>query len=383
MRVNRGGQLAPDQVVGRDRLIADLWSDLDQTSIVLTAERRMGKTSVVKKMHRESPGPLTFFQDLERVHNALEFVEEVLNQVRGHLTRRQRALQRFHDVLKAVGGAEVGGVLTIPEGSRPHWKALLVSLVEDLMTQQAGPVVFFWDEFPQMLHNIAKEEPQDAMEILDSLRSLRQQHEQLRMVLTGSIGLHTVLASLQRQGHRNAAKNDMLSVTLPPLDVEDAVALARALLEGEAIRTDDPDVVAREVAAEVGNIPFYIHQVVGGMRTRAVKCGTARTIVDEGLRAPHDPWELRHYLTRIDLDYEDDDQVYALAILDVLSLSDVPLRLPELMARIKVQPGVTEDERVRELLGFLQQDHYIVRTPDGYSFRTPLIARWWRFYRHE
>jgi hypothetical protein len=119
------------------------------------------------------------------------------------------------------------------------------------------------------------------------------------------------------------------------------------------------------------------------MRTRAVQSGTARVIVDEGLRAPQDPWELRHYLTRIDHDYEHEDRAYALAILDALALSSVPLRLPEVLSRIKVQPGVTDDEQARALLGLLQQDHYIVRTPDGYSFRTPLIARWWRFYRHE
>jgi hypothetical protein len=76
-------------------------------------------------------------------------------------------------------------VLTLPEGSHPQWKRLLVSVVEDLMEQQSGAVVFFWDEFPQMLHNIAKESPEDAMEILNTLRSLRQHHERLRMVLTG------------------------------------------------------------------------------------------------------------------------------------------------------------------------------------------------------
>lgn len=383
MRVNRGGQLAPDQVFGRDGLIADLWGELEQTSIVLTAERRMGKTCVVKKMHKESPGPLTFFQDLERVHTALEFVEEVLGQVRGHLSKRRRTLQRFSEILNAVGGAEVGGVLTLPEGSRPQWKALLVSLVDDLMSEQPALVVFFWDEFPQMLHNIAKEAPRDAMEILDALRSLRQHHERLRMILTGSIGLHTVLASLQRQGHRNAAKNDMLSVTLPPLAVEDATALARALLDGEAVRAGDLDVVAHEVAEAVGCIPFYIHQVVGSMRGKVAQSGTARAIVGEGLRHPQDPWGLRHYRTRLDHDYGDEDRAYALALLDALSLCDAPLRFPELMMRVKAQPGITDDEKARDVLGFLQQDHYVVRSPDGYSFRTPLIARWWRFYRHE
>jgi hypothetical protein len=105
--------------------------------------------------------------------------------------------------------------------------------------------------------------------------------------------------------------------------------------------------------------------------------------VDEGLRHPHDPWELKHYRARLDHDYEAGDKAYALAILDALSLSEVPLRFPELMARVKVQPGVTDDEQARGVLDFLQQDHYIVKAPDGYAFRTPLIARWWRIYRHD
>lgn len=383
MKVNRGGQLAPNEVVGRDRLIAELWRELDQTSVVLTAERRMGKTCVVKKMHSQSPGVLTFFQDLERVHAALEFVEEVLGEVRGHLSKGERVLRRFQDLFRALGGMEVGGVLTLPEGAEKQWKSLLVSVIDDLMEQHPGQVVFFWDEFPQMLHNLAKDAPEDAMEILDTLRSLRQHHDRLRMLLTGSIGLHTVLASLQRQGYRNAPKNDMVSVTLPPLDPADAVALARDLLAGEAVRAEDPDTVAGEVAEEVGNIPFYIHQVVGGMRGRAVQSGTARTIVEEGLRAPHDPWELRHYRTRLDHDYEPEDRTYALAILDALCLSETPLRFPELMARVKVQPGITSDEKARDVLDFLQQDHYVVRSADGYAFRTTLIARWWRSFRHE
>jgi hypothetical protein len=109
MRVNRGGQLAPDEVVGRDQVIADLWLDLEQTSVVLTAERRMGKTSVVKKMHREPRGALTFFQDLERVHSALEFVQEVLDEVREHLSKGQRILRRFQDALRAMGALRSQG----------------------------------------------------------------------------------------------------------------------------------------------------------------------------------------------------------------------------------------------------------------------------------
>jgi hypothetical protein len=45
MKTNPGGQLAANEVIGRDRLIAKLWQILERQSLVLTAERRMGKTS--------------------------------------------------------------------------------------------------------------------------------------------------------------------------------------------------------------------------------------------------------------------------------------------------------------------------------------------------
>ena len=53
LRLNPGGALAPEEVVGRDLLIAKLWTTLDRQSVMLTAERRMGKTSVLNKMLAE------------------------------------------------------------------------------------------------------------------------------------------------------------------------------------------------------------------------------------------------------------------------------------------------------------------------------------------
>jgi len=43
-----------------------------------------------------------------------------------------------------------------------------------------------------------------AMEVLDFLRALRQTHSGLRMVITGSIGLHHVLSSLRDKNYGNS-----------------------------------------------------------------------------------------------------------------------------------------------------------------------------------
>ena len=50
MKANPGGELALDEVIGRDQLIRRLWDTLNRQSVILIAERRMGKTSVIKKM---------------------------------------------------------------------------------------------------------------------------------------------------------------------------------------------------------------------------------------------------------------------------------------------------------------------------------------------
>jgi hypothetical protein len=43
-------QIDPQNVVGRDRLIQQIWRKLQTQSLRFTAERRIGKTTVMRKM---------------------------------------------------------------------------------------------------------------------------------------------------------------------------------------------------------------------------------------------------------------------------------------------------------------------------------------------
>jgi len=77
MKANPGGELALDEVIGRDDLIRRLWDTLAQQSVVLIAERRMGKTSVIKKMAAECPDErVTLYRDVEGLDTPHAFVEE-------------------------------------------------------------------------------------------------------------------------------------------------------------------------------------------------------------------------------------------------------------------------------------------------------------------
>jgi len=78
MRAAPGAQLAIQDIFGRDPFIAALWRVLDGNSVRLEAERRIGKTSILHKMQAE---PLAGWEpvwlDLEKVHSAAEFAEQV------------------------------------------------------------------------------------------------------------------------------------------------------------------------------------------------------------------------------------------------------------------------------------------------------------------
>jgi hypothetical protein len=385
MKANPGGQLLVSEILGRERLIEDLWEALDRQSILITAERRIGKTSVIRKMCAEPPADwVPVLQDLERVPTANEFAEAIYEQVSKFLSRWQKTAQRARAVWESIGGAEIGGILKIPESKEKHWKHLLTGTVEDLVTQQSPKrLVFFWDEMPYMLDSIRRRDGEDtAMELLDVLRALRQSQPGFRMVLTGSIGLHHVLTSLKETDYRNQPVNDMYPVEVTPLARVDAVELARLLIDGEQIATSDSNLAAASIARLVDDFPYYIHCVVRRLKItgRRADPGSIEETVAEQLVDSQDPWDLAHFRQRIKLYYPEKEHEVT-GVLDALSLRSDPVPVDAILNEVQTI-GVDDQNQLLDLLKLLQRDHYLTRTTQGhFSFRFPLIQRWWRLDR--
>jgi hypothetical protein len=380
MKANPGGAIAPAEVMGRDKLIVDLWGILEQQSVILSAERRMGKTSVIKKMQAEATADkLPIYRDLEDVKSPLEFVEKIFKDVEDYLTGFNRTAKKTRGLLKHLGGAEFSG-FKLPEIAAPHWKALLTETIADLVENQDSTLIFFWDEVPYMLGNIGDEA---AMELLDTLRYIRQTYPAVRMVYTGSIGLHHVLGVLRKAGYTNDPTNDMYVQDVPPLSAKDATNLARKLLEGENISTPDIQGSAVFIADELSNIPFYIHHLIVKLKLRggaADKAGIEEVIAD-CLDHPKNPWKMEHYRERLDSYYDDKQRPYALKLLDVLAAADGCLSFDELFSGIKQESETQDKEMARKVLRFLEQDYYIYKKDGRYQFRYPLIKKYWKSLR--
>jgi hypothetical protein len=82
MLPNPGGRLSPGDIIGRNQEIARYWKILGRQGLILAAERRIGKTSIVQKMQAdEADGFHTIYQDLEHVHGLVELVRSVYRAV--------------------------------------------------------------------------------------------------------------------------------------------------------------------------------------------------------------------------------------------------------------------------------------------------------------
>ncbi|MDD9963928.1 MAG: ATP-binding protein [Gammaproteobacteria bacterium] len=385
MQINPGGYLDLDDVVGRDDDIARYWRVLRRQSLVLSAERRIGKTHILLKMQDEClPGYLPFYQDLEGVHTVLDLIRSIY----GTVQRSLPALSKIKGNIakwSALLPNKIAGV-NLPTAEQT-WQLLLSEAFDDLIGIAGDDqILLLWDEFPLMLHNLHRQQGADmTMELLDHLRALRLVHsDRLRFVLTGSVGLHLVLRNLRRAGHANDPVNDMHSVTVPPITQSHARDLAASLLKTTQASPGQIADLASLIADEIGGFPYYVHHIVDQLDQLPRPPGPAdvSNAVEQVIYNPHDPANLRYYANRLLLYYDERERTLALVVLRALAGQPEPTSAAKLLNLCRHEDVDLSAEKLREVLTLLEEDHYIEarKSPTGaaYDFRWPLVRKWWR-----
>ena len=385
MQINPGGRLDTKDVMGRDNEIARYWGVLERQGLVISAERRIGKTHIVLKMRDECRSEfLPFYQDLESVHSTAELIRSIYATV--HRSLNSLPGLRAHAAKWSSLIPDKIGSVALPTGAG-SWQVLLSRAFDDLIgIDDDGLILMLWDEFPLMLHNLRRREGDDAaIQLLDFLRALRlARADRLRFLFTGSIGLHLVLRSLRKAGNTNDPVNDMLSLTVPPMAQEDTCDLAAALLE--ETRADPAQIpeLASRIAGEVGGFPYYIHHVVDQLDQlrRPPALDDVSSAVDTLVYDPHDPANLNYYVTRLSSYYTDDERSLALVVLDTMAGQTSPTLVPELLNLCKHRDPSLADEQLRGVLTALAEDHYVepskCASGAAYDFRWQLVKKWWK-----
>jgi hypothetical protein len=103
-KANPGGAVDPDYVYGRDDLIERIWTILESQCACLNAERRIGKTCIIKKMTAEPrDGWFCVFQDLEKIHSADEFSKSVYQQIQRYIGWARQAKNKLREAAEDNG----------------------------------------------------------------------------------------------------------------------------------------------------------------------------------------------------------------------------------------------------------------------------------------
>jgi hypothetical protein len=239
-------------------------------------------------------------------------------------------------------------------------------------------VVFLWDEVPFMLDNIATRRSNDeAMQVFDMLRALGQSYANIRMILTGSIGLHHVLAQLHEAGYHGSPLNHLQRVRVGPLTPEYGAELAKLLLLGMGWPKENVDSCAKTLCSAVGNVPHYIHLIVHHLYdTATFDAATIERVVRNVLLNHSDELDLPHYQNRLRKYYRPAD--LAFIVLDAIAVAGT-LAFEEIFNQICTRQAFDDVELLRGLLKRLSDDHYLERdeASSDYRFYLPLIRRWW------
>lgn len=381
MTTNPGGVVDPQDLVGRDAELFRLARSIDTGGAKLLGDRRMGKTSLLRKLEVQLRGVgHTVIRVSAETNDPDTFGRNLLNAMRS-----ERALQRqWPQWEKELGGelrVDVGvfGIkLTgrLSGGGKPVEADLFKRCAD--ATRDAGPykLIFILDEITVLARALGEQGPGATEEFLRTLRVPRQEIDQVAMILAGSIGLHHVVQDL-------SVVNDLDSVVVGPLTNTEAIYLARCLLRGEQISTSNEVAIATVIGDQACSIPFYIHKLVQELAERGIEEPLESDVVglvDDAVRSNR--WETRHYSTRIPALYGGDTDL-VMAMLDAYASRVDSLGIEELYAQLD---AIEFDKRPSRnvMLGLvdrLEADHYLVRTGASDRFATSLLRRAWREMR--
>ena len=400
LRKAGGNWVAGDRFFDREVEIEALIERVeDGNHTLVTAQRRMGKTSLVRELLRrlgERGDFDTVFVDLEDASTAADAVVEIAAASlpsRGLWARVKnwagRSSTATVDRLDELGVSELRVKLRagIDAGRwRTQGDALLVSLAKS-----EKPVVLAIDELPILVNRLLKghdyritpERRQDTDAFLSWLRKNGQAHRgPLRLVVSGSVGLEPILEQAELSAHANI----FAPFELRPWNEETAVACLGELAESYDLRI--PGSVRQEMFRRLRcGIPHHVQQFFDKLHEhlrrenrREASLDDVKRVYTEDMLGVRGQVHLEHYQSRLRTVLGDDGYVVALELLTEAAVSDGELADASIR-RYEAYRSVLPDEstaRIKDVLHVLEHDGYLARQDDGYRFVSGLVEDWWR-----
>jgi hypothetical protein len=392
MRNVTGSPVEQDDFFDRPRDLARLQRELaNGADVLLTAPRRVGKTSLVLRLCEleRQAGRCALFMNVEGCNDELAFAEKLVDGLCEsglHPEPLSRIALAFRRARRALSGMKVGaaGVDMEMSSTEDPDHSTLGRAVEGIFRRIEGgetPVLLVIDEMPELLLALARDDdgPERVSRLLHWLRALRQTYRKnVRWVFLGSIGLDSFVDDRRLR----KAINDLTPLTLEALETEEAHNFLSQLGEsnGLPLAYEQRAFIIERVGWPLPHhLQIVFHALVDSGTTHADAAAVAAAFTR--LLLPNNLSQFDTWRQRLEEQFGQSDAKAAKDILRHLcEHPDGRERthiLNALMSTRQTADPAAVEEQLARLLLMLERDGYLLESDGRYAFRSFLLREYW------
>ena len=366
----------------------------DGNHLLLTGQRRMGKTSIARELGRrlESQGWVSLFADVEGASCPEDVIADIAEAV--HPIRSISS--RFADTMKRLIGENVEEVsasefrVRIRAGLGGRWQRYGTDLFR-CCANHDQPVLLVIDELPIFLMRMLRND-EGARHVDDFLSWLRSVFQGLSgrspvLIVSGSIGLAPLV---QRLGIPDRI-NHLYQFRLGPWDRQTSVECFERLAASHGVSIDDGVADAVYEALGIG-IPHHVQSYFAHLRDFAVMKKLGRVTVSDvhkiyrtELLGPSGQIDLAHYETRLRNTLNEQVHRFALEILaEAATQGEFTGTAKTQLENWYLPVDAHAARHVGEALDVLIHDGYLEAGENSHRIPFRLLRDWWsaRFQNH-
>ena len=390
---------------GREAELSRLQETLQQHDVLLLGPRRIGKTSFARAMQKQvqADGWHTLEINVASCPDEKAWVQKLAAAVDEHMRSAAgrvlaAAAGGVGDLLGRIEKVQLplpgtGGVgINLRPGAGEDWSVVANDTLR-LMSRAKHRWLIYVDELPIFLHTLIRNDKvagvQRVRRFLDwfrkNVRALPD-CQQMRWLITGSVGLDTLVQRHQMADTINSLKHEGLA----PFTQAQAVAMVLQLSKRYALKLSEDDALALVTAVHWPQ-PYYLQLVFHHLRQLAHQnpaqalAKSLGAAMDAAVQPGADN-DFHHWEQRLFLQLGDEDAGHALALLTLAAQTPVGHSPEGLLVALQARmPDDTDDAQRRkfiELRDILLRDAYwAVDQNTGvrrYAFCLEPLRRWWQ-----
>jgi len=391
--------IGPERFWGREKEIALLAEHLREGKhVLLVAQRRIGKTSLVRELERRKEGQDIFlYVDLQQACNPAEFIAELSAATRDYTDLWQKIKVFATNIIQGIGeridSVAISEVKVILKDGMTNvdWRKKGDELFT-ILGSTNRPIIIVLDELPilvnRLLRNGEGRISQKGISNADGFMSwLRYQctddaNVNIRIVLTGSIGIEYILG----QVGLSATINYLAPFELRPWSYDTAIGCLKALAAEKEIIYEDG---ACELIVELLKccIPHHVQLFFSHLYddSKYRECSRislldVERVYSESMLSPRGHAELSHYIERLKLSLDAISNALACDLLSETAVAGVLIREAAVfLSNQHLDESKRPDENLHDVLTILEHDGYLEPSSKrSYIFTSNLLRDWWR-----